>query len=145
MANNSDICGICQEEFCPKQPDTALTACNHQFHFSCLYLWLDTQKLRSTTPSCPLCRQTLSHSDRPTDLDFDQSLTQYASLLVNFHRNHGSGWFMMLAIVMTSFVVLSAIYRKLIGIVDCMGTMWRHRHVVMFAMAFSLAFDYLLA
>jgi hypothetical protein len=53
--NNKDYCPICLERFKKGVLIQPFRVCNHEFHVSCLFLWLHDQG--KTT--CPVCRQDL--------------------------------------------------------------------------------------
>jgi hypothetical protein len=48
-------CPICMEEFKKGELIQPFGICNHKFHISCIFLWLDSEG--KTT--CPICRQDL--------------------------------------------------------------------------------------
>ncbi|KAK2419690.1 RING-H2 finger protein ATL33 [Trifolium repens] len=53
--NNKDYCPICLDVFKKGALIQPFRVCNHEFHVSCLFLWLHDQG--KTT--CPVCRQDL--------------------------------------------------------------------------------------
>lgn len=59
----NDVCGICRVSYngvCPnckipgKSCPLVVGNCNHNFHFHCIYRWLDTATSKGL---CPMCRQ----------------------------------------------------------------------------------------
>ncbi|KAG8071917.1 hypothetical protein GUJ93_ZPchr0006g44542 [Zizania palustris] len=62
LPKSSPDCAVCLSPFAPEAELRLLPACRHAFHASCVDAWL------RTTPSCPLCRATVSlpHPPLPT-------------------------------------------------------------------------------
>uniref|UniRef100_A0A0D9VJN1 RING-type domain-containing protein n=1 Tax=Leersia perrieri TaxID=77586 RepID=A0A0D9VJN1_9ORYZ len=62
LPKSSPDCAVCLSPFAPDAELRLLPACRHAFHASCVDAWL------RTTPSCPLCRATVSlpHPPLPT-------------------------------------------------------------------------------
>ncbi|KAG8059829.1 hypothetical protein GUJ93_ZPchr0002g26804 [Zizania palustris] len=62
LPKSSPDCAVCLSPFAPEAELRLLPACRHAFHASCVDAWL------RTTPSCPLCRATvtLPHPPLPT-------------------------------------------------------------------------------
>lgn len=49
-SDNEDDCPICLEEYDYENPKTALQ-CNHNFHLSCIYEWMERSQV------CPVCAE----------------------------------------------------------------------------------------
>ena len=49
---NCDHCPTCLEAYTPENPKIA-TQCNHHFHLSCIYEWLQRSRL------CPVCSKAM--------------------------------------------------------------------------------------
>jgi E3 ubiquitin-protein ligase ATL4 len=62
LPKSSPDCAVCLSPFSPDAELRLLPACRHAFHAACVDAWL------RTTPSCPLCRATVSlpHPPLPT-------------------------------------------------------------------------------
>ncbi len=50
-----DVCSVCQDTITTRQSSTH-TPCDHWFHHNCIQRWISARD----TPTCPLCRQSLS-------------------------------------------------------------------------------------
>jgi hypothetical protein len=51
-----DSCSICRESISMQQ-STTRTPCDHWFHHTCIARWISS---RANSPTCPVCRQSLS-------------------------------------------------------------------------------------
>jgi hypothetical protein len=77
-------CPICLEASC-----TTVTACKHTFHADCLERWM---AVKSTAPTCPVCRASLSAAQ-----DMRSQLRDY--FILNYeewnelHAVFGAGWY----------------------------------------------------
>ncbi len=52
-----DVCSVCQDPITMRQ-STTRTPCDHWFHHNCIARWISSSV--RDTPTCPLCRQSLS-------------------------------------------------------------------------------------
>ncbi len=50
-----DVCSVCQDTITMRQSSTR-TPCDHWFHHNCIARWIRSRP----TPTCPVCRQSLS-------------------------------------------------------------------------------------
>ena len=53
VAEEGEVCGVCQEEMESGDEDVKSMGCAHRFHGFCIWRWLTERK------SCPLCRNPL--------------------------------------------------------------------------------------
>lgn len=67
---NLETCAICLEEYAAGEKLRTLS-CNHEFHMSCIDLWLTTRR-----PFCPICKRDVrSKDDKPAPSESTPLLT----------------------------------------------------------------------
>ena len=85
--NQSSLCAICHEYYCPneqqQQQDQCILSCSHVFHSACLSAFEKYVKFESRF--CPLCRKE-NYTKRPTVIGGLCRITQAAIILQTFLR-----------------------------------------------------------
>jgi hypothetical protein len=91
LADNDNLCVVCQESIGEDARNTVVTTCKHEFHNTCLDKWRRQCELSAKPLNCPLCRAypcgPRTHHMRPTSIASREDGGFNATFDLPFHRN----------------------------------------------------------